>query len=66
MTFATLFKSTLGWLGRSGGGIRDDRADEFARHCTLLAFRRAEIAMDTLGASCAGASRFVHERGGAR
>jgi hypothetical protein len=66
MTITTLFKSALGWLGRSGGGVPDDRADEFARHCTLLAFRRAEIAMDTLGASCGGASRFVHECGGAR
>jgi len=65
MNFTTLFKSVLDWLGRSRGTAPDDRADEFARHCTLLAFRRAEIAMDTLGASCGGASRFAYECGGA-
>ncbi|MGA2045640.1 MAG: hypothetical protein ABSG83_20015 [Roseiarcus sp.] len=64
MKVATLLKSALDWLG--GRGMPHDPADEFAHRLTILAFRRAEIAMDTLGAGCGRAPRFACDRGGAR
>ena len=65
MKVAILLKSALDWLGRFSRAVPHDPADEFAHRLTILAFRRAEIAMDTLGASCGGASRFAYECGGA-
>jgi hypothetical protein len=57
MKVAILLKSALDWLGRFSRAVPHDPADEFAHRLTILAFRRAEIAMDTLAAGCGRGSR---------